>query len=67
MKANIKLNSSQALDIINALQSQIVNLEEDINGSFFPVCEIEKEELKRMKNLVSTLDSTFWTEDGELK
>jgi len=67
MKANIKLNSNQALDIINALEVQISNLKEDIDNSFFPVCDTEKEELKRMQKLVSTLDSAFWDSDGELK
>lgn len=67
MKASIKLNSSEAMDIINALEVQIANLKNDMNDSFFPVSDCDKEELKRMQKLVSTLDSTFWTEDGELK
>ena len=67
MKKSIKLNSSQAMDIISALSVKIDNLKSDIDNSMFPVAEIEKEELKRMQNLVSTLDSTFWTENGDLK
>lgn len=64
---NFKLNSSQAMDIIGALEVQIANLEKDINGSFFPVCEADKDELKRLKLTVDTLNSTFWTKEGELK
>ena len=67
MKANIKLNSSQALDIINALEVQISSLKEDIDNSFFLVCDTDKEELKRMQELVSTLDSAFWDAEGELR
>ena len=67
MKKSIKLNSKQALDIINALEIQAANLEKDINESFFPVCETDKDELKRLKSTIIVLDSTFWTKDGELK
>ncbi len=67
MKKSIKLNSNQALDIISALSIRADNLEEDINESFFPVCESDKDELKRLKSTITALDSTFWTKDGELK
>ena len=67
MKKSIKLNSSQAMDIISALEVKISNLKSDIDNSFFPICDLDKEELKRMQNLVATIDKTFWTEDGELK
>jgi len=67
MKKSIKLNSNQALDIISALEIQVANLEKDINESFFPVCESDKDELKRLKSTITALDSTFWTKEGELK
>ena len=67
MTKSIKLNSNQAMDIISALSVKIDNLKSDMENSMFAVPDIEKEELKRMQNLVSTLDNTFWTEDGELK
>jgi hypothetical protein len=67
MSKSIKLNSSQAMDIISALEVQIANLKEDIDNSFFSVSDIDKEQLKRMQKLVSTLDSTFWDSEGELK
>jgi len=67
MSKNIKLNSSQALDIIQALTVKLTNLESDMNDSFFPVCEIDKEEAKRIKATIKVLDSAFWTEEGELK
>lgn len=65
MKANIKLNRVRAK--INALEVQISSLKEDIDKSFFPVSHTEKEELKRMQKLISTLDSAFWDSEGELK
>jgi len=67
MRKSIKLNSNQALDIINALEIQVTNLEKDINESFFPVCETDKDELKRLKSTIDVLDSTFWTKEGDLK
>lgn len=67
MSKSIKLNSSQAMDIISALEIQIVSLKEDMDNSLFAVSDIEKDELKRMQKLVSTLDKAFWTKEGELK
>ena len=55
------------MDIISALSSRIDNLKSDMENSMFAVPEIEEEELKRMQNLVSTLDNAFWTAEGELK
>jgi len=66
MKKSVKLNSSQAMDIISALEVQISSLKEDIDNSLFAVSDIEKDELKRMQKLVSTLDNAFWDKNGEL-
>lgn len=66
MKANIRLNDTQAMLILEALEVKIKILTDytDVNGY---VCNSDKSELRKLENLANTIDSTFWTKNGILK